>query len=268
MVSDTIPVANPTPGIGFGGNGGSAVQVPGILDSILKLDWDMALAGRRAPMTRAEVQAYKGKWNTFMARVKEAISQRRDQGDACDTGQTGRPGLDLQRRLFRASVRRAPGEPEGRAEAVMIRLTLAFITGLTLFAVAGLQQPAGTLHTGKAFRFNQVKTGSTTPSAPARSSVVGTPRSSSTTTTSSSSTITYRPPQPGALDEIKSITDKPVRTVINTHFHFDHAHGNQVFGNEVESSATSSRATCCWGQPAWDAALQATLRAAHARLRI
>src|SRR6185436_19385019 len=61
MVSDTIPVANPTPGIGFGGNGGSAVQVPGLLDSILTLDWDVALAGRGVPMTRAEVQAFKGK---------------------------------------------------------------------------------------------------------------------------------------------------------------------------------------------------------------
>jgi cyclase len=36
------------------------------------------------------------------------------------------------------------------------------------------------------------------------------------------------------LDEIKSITDKPVRTVINTHFHFDHAHGNQIFGKDVD----------------------------------
>ncbi|HVH29291.1 MAG TPA: MBL fold metallo-hydrolase [Vicinamibacterales bacterium] len=75
MVSDTIPVANPTPGIGFGGNGGSAVQVPGLLDSILKLDWDVALAGRGAPMTRAEVQAFKVKWDTFMSRVKEAVSK-------------------------------------------------------------------------------------------------------------------------------------------------------------------------------------------------
>jgi cyclase len=75
MVSDTIPVASPTPGIGFGGNGGSAVQVPGLLDSILKLDWDVALAGRGGPMTRAEVQAYKGKWDTFMARVKDAIGK-------------------------------------------------------------------------------------------------------------------------------------------------------------------------------------------------
>jgi hypothetical protein len=41
----------------------------------------------------------------------------------------------------------------------MGRLALAFVSGLTLFAVAALQQPAGTLHTGKAFRFNQVKPG-------------------------------------------------------------------------------------------------------------
>jgi glyoxylase-like metal-dependent hydrolase (beta-lactamase superfamily II) len=75
MVSDTIPVANPTPGIGFGGNGGSAVQVPGLLDSILKLDWDVAIAGRGAPMTRAEVQAFKGKWDTFMTRVRDAVSK-------------------------------------------------------------------------------------------------------------------------------------------------------------------------------------------------
>ena len=75
MVSDTVPVANPTPGVGFGGGGGSAVQVPGLLDSILKLDWDVALAGRGGPMTRADVQAYKGKWDTFMARVREAISK-------------------------------------------------------------------------------------------------------------------------------------------------------------------------------------------------
>src|SRR6185369_183189 len=36
------------------------------------------------------------------------------------------------------------------------------------------------------------------------------------------------------LDELKAVTDKPVRTVINTHFHYDHSHGNQVFGPDVD----------------------------------
>ena len=35
------------------------------------------------------------------------------------------------------------------------------------------------------------------------------------------------------LDELKEITTKPVRYVINTHFHYDHAHGNQVFAKDA-----------------------------------
>jgi glyoxylase-like metal-dependent hydrolase (beta-lactamase superfamily II) len=35
--------------------------------------------------------------------------------------------------------------------------------------------------------------------------------------------------------QIKSeISDKPIRYVFNSHYHFDHAHGNQIFGDEVE----------------------------------
>ena len=34
--------------------------------------------------------------------------------------------------------------------------------------------------------------------------------------------------------ELTAITDKPIRYVINTHFHFDHAHGNQVYPPEVQ----------------------------------
>lgn len=36
------------------------------------------------------------------------------------------------------------------------------------------------------------------------------------------------------LEEMKSITDKPVRYLVNTHFHFDHVDGNQVFPEDVE----------------------------------
>jgi glyoxylase-like metal-dependent hydrolase (beta-lactamase superfamily II) len=36
------------------------------------------------------------------------------------------------------------------------------------------------------------------------------------------------------LRELGNITPKPVRYVVNTHFHFDHLHGNQVFPEDVE----------------------------------
>jgi len=36
------------------------------------------------------------------------------------------------------------------------------------------------------------------------------------------------------LKDLKLITNKPVRTVVNTHFHYDHTDGNSVFGPEVE----------------------------------
>jgi len=35
-------------------------------------------------------------------------------------------------------------------------------------------------------------------------------------------------------EELKTITDKPIRYVVNSHFHLDHAHGNQLYGPDVE----------------------------------
>lgn len=36
------------------------------------------------------------------------------------------------------------------------------------------------------------------------------------------------------LGMLRDLTPKPVRYVVNTHFHYDHAHGNQVYGPGVE----------------------------------
>src|SRR4026209_153723 len=117
----------------------------------------------------------------------------------------------------------------------MARLALAFISGLSILAVAGLQQPAGTLHTGKAYRFNKVKDGVYHAVGTGALTVVG---NSSVIVNDNDVIVVDDHVSPAAawvlLEEIKTITDKPVRTVINTHFHFDHAHGNQIFAKNVD----------------------------------
>jgi glyoxylase-like metal-dependent hydrolase (beta-lactamase superfamily II) len=128
----------------------------------------------------------------------------------------------------------------------MTRIALAGASGLLLLTVAVLQPPpvqtqaqaqppAGTRHTGKAFRFNQVKAGVYHAIGTGALAVVG---NSAVIVNDNDVVVVDDHVSPAAawvlLDEIKSITTKPVRTVINTHFHFDHAHGNQVFGKDVD----------------------------------
>src|SRR5213594_4364214 len=130
----------------------------------------------------------------------------------------------------------------------MMRFALASVTGLLLVAVLVLpsppseivaaqsrRAPAGTRHAGKAFRFNKVREGIYHAVGTGALAVVG---NSSVIVNDNDVVVVDDHVSPAAawvlVDELKAITDKPVRTVINTHFHFDHAHGNQIFDRAVD----------------------------------
>jgi cyclase len=114
-------------------------------------------------------------------------------------------------------------------------LTLAVLVSIGLITLAAQsRKPAGTGHTGNAFRFNKVAEGVYHVVGTGNLAVVG---NSSVIVNDDDVIVVDDHVSPAAawvlLEEIKTITNKPVTTVINTHFHFDHAHGNQIFDNRV-----------------------------------
>ena len=128
----------------------------------------------------------------------------------------------------------------------MRRAALVIVTGLLLVTAALVdrtadtvaaqgQRPAGTTFSGKAFRFNKVTEGVYHAIGTGALAVVG---NSTVIVNDRDAIVVDDHVSPAAawvlLEEIKAITDKPVTTVINTHFHFDHAHGNQIFGPAVQ----------------------------------
>jgi cyclase len=120
---------------------------------------------------------------------------------------------------------------------MMNRSALLVVVGVMFVAAIAAQsrQPAGTAHSGKAFRFNKVKEGVYHAVGTGSLAVVG---NSSFIVNDNDVMVVDDHVSPAAawvlLEEIKEVTNKPVSTVINTHFHFDHAHGNQVFTSGVQ----------------------------------
>jgi cyclase len=113
-------------------------------------------------------------------------------------------------------------------------IALAFILTIGIVAAAQSRQLAGTAHTGKAFKFNKIADGIYHVVGTGSLAVVG---NSSFIVNDDDVIVVDDHVSPAAasvlLEEIKAVTNKPVTTVINTHFHFDHAHGNQIFDNRV-----------------------------------
>jgi glyoxylase-like metal-dependent hydrolase (beta-lactamase superfamily II) len=127
----------------------------------------------------------------------------------------------------------------------MRRLTLALGIGVLLLgtviwegrsgALAQSRTPAGTGHQGDVFRFNKVREGVYHAVGTGALAVVG---NSSVIVNDDDVVIVDDHVSPAAawvlVEEIKKLTPKPVRYVINTHFHYDHSSGNQIFGANVD----------------------------------
>lgn len=109
------------------------------------------------------------------------------------------------------------------------------LVALGLVAVAGLAFQAQAPAPQTAYRFQQV--------VPGIYSAIGT---GTMNVGSNSAVIVNRDdvlivdshisPESGRamLQELKAITDKPVRFLVNTHFHYDHVNGNQAFPPAVD----------------------------------
>jgi len=71
-LSDVITTGTLGPLADYAG-GGSFLEWSKVLDSILKLDFDACIPGNGGVLTKADVQAYKTKIETFVSRAKEAV---------------------------------------------------------------------------------------------------------------------------------------------------------------------------------------------------
>src|SRR5262245_48558314 len=127
-----------------------------------------------------------------------------------------------------------------RVLALALIVTLGIITMWLprkdgALAAQSRQAPAGAAHNGKAFKFNKVRDGIYHAVGTGTLAVVG---NSSFIVNDDDVIVVDDHVSPAAawvlLQEIKEVTNKPVTTVINTHFHFDHAHGNQIFEPNVQ----------------------------------
>jgi glyoxylase-like metal-dependent hydrolase (beta-lactamase superfamily II) len=70
MVSDQMTDASP---IVDWANGGSWLEWSGVLENVLKLDFETAIQGRGEPKSRADVQAFKNKVDLVISRAQDAI---------------------------------------------------------------------------------------------------------------------------------------------------------------------------------------------------
>jgi cyclase len=120
-----------------------------------------------------------------------------------------------------------------------IILSALVLAGLaTIFAVPGAAQrakPRGAEYTGAAFSITKIQdgiyhaVGASAMSVGCNASIIVNQDDVMIVDSHASPAAAW-----ALMEELKAITTKPVRFVVNTHFHWDHAHGNQIYGPGVE----------------------------------
>ncbi len=99
MVSDQI--TDGTPVIDFA-NGGSALGWNTELDGVLGLDFEQAIPGRGDPKSRADVQAYRAKFDSFVKRASEAIKAGATKEQLASQVKTDDLGWQFQPNVYAA----------------------------------------------------------------------------------------------------------------------------------------------------------------------
>src|SRR5262245_17895372 len=97
MVSDQITDA--TPIIDFA-NGGSAVEWTKILDGVLALDFEQAIPGRGEPKSKADIQAYRMRFDTVVKRAADAIKAGATKDQLASQVKTDDLGWQFQPAFF------------------------------------------------------------------------------------------------------------------------------------------------------------------------
>jgi glyoxylase-like metal-dependent hydrolase (beta-lactamase superfamily II) len=116
-------------------------------------------------------------------------------------------------------------------------LALLVIVGLAIVAAQAAQRPRppGADFTGEAFRLSRIRDG-VYHAVGTGALAVGC--NAAVIVNAADVLVVDSHATPAAAwalaEQIKTLTDKPIRYVINTHFHWDHAHGNQIYGPGVE----------------------------------
>jgi len=144
---------------------------------------------------------------------------------------------------FRAFVFRRFRDPYDRMRR-MTRLRLLLLATVVSFGAGSVlysgpaqdsTRPTGTTYKGQAFTFNKIQDGIY--------HAVGTGNlvvmcNAAIIETDRDVLVVDSHVTPGGAwalrEELKAITSKPIRFVVNSHHHFDHSHGNQIYGPDVE----------------------------------